>query len=49
MLGVVEDFAGVGFWDPGVVFAEGRVERDFIVEFDAVGLDCSESSGDWNS
>lgn len=49
MLGVVEDFAGVGFWNPGVVFAEGRVERDFIVEFDAAGLDCSESSGDWNS
>jgi len=38
VLGVVEDVAGVGFGDSGVVFAEGWVEGDGGVEFDAVGL-----------
>ena len=37
-LGVVEDVAGVGFGDSRVVFAEGWVEGDGGVEFDAVGL-----------
>jgi hypothetical protein len=38
VLGVVEDVAGVGFGDSGVVFAEGWVEGDGGVKFDAVGL-----------
>jgi len=39
VLGVVEDVAGVGFGDSGVGFAEGWVEGDGGVEFDAVGLE----------
>jgi hypothetical protein len=37
-LGVVEDFAGVGFGDARCGFAEGDVNVDFVGKFQAVAL-----------
>lgn len=37
-MGVVEDFAGVGFGDAGGGFVEGDLNVDFVGKFQAVAL-----------